>query len=525
MATVRTPLLLALAALFVAGCATTEKLEVQVPSGDLDYKPAPPRRAALNVKSRMPQFVLPATVADAKLYSFRATGQPVRLAMSQLATAYKLNIVVDQDVEGLVTVDLHQLPLEKVLEAMLEPIGLAWQWQDGLLRVSRLETRTFTLDYLRLVRSGTGNSTTSTSLASGGGGGGGGSTGNSSSSIAQNDTIDFWDELEEQLDAILERSDDDYEGRDRPMETSVQTDRETNMTTTLSRPLRESAGRLIIDRLSGTIQVTTSRARMRNVVDFLTRVEKGIARQVYIEVKVVEVSLGDDQSLGIDWSFADSDGDWSIGSQNLGESGIGPAGGISGAAATLVGEYLRTISGVDVQVTLEALKQQGQVQVVSQPRIRTLNNQAAIVRVGTDEPFFIRNVEYQEVGDEVIPIETDTLNNVTTGLVLTVTPQISEGGLVTMDVNPVLTRIAGYVDSKDGASSAPVLDIKQSSTLVRVYDGETIVVGGLIQETVSNNKRSVPVIGDIPGIGALFSATYDQDARKELVIFLTPHII
>ena len=108
---------------------------------------------------------------------------------------------------------------------------------------------------------------------------------------------------------------------------------------------------------------------------------------------------------------------------------------------------------------------------------------------------------------------------------LTVTPQISEGGIVTMDVNPVLTTITGTVTSPTGLSEAPALDIKQASTLVRVFDGETIVVGGLIQETVSNNKRAVPLLGEIPGIGALFSATYDQSDRKELVIFLTPHII
>ncbi len=250
------PKILVLATLLVAGCATTETEPMQVPSGDLDYKPAPRRAAALDVQSRMPQFALPASIADIKLHSFRATGQSVRLALSQLATAYKLNIVVDQDVEGLVTVDLNVLPLEKVLEAVLEPLGLAWKWQDGLLRVSRLETRNFTIDYLRLVRSGNGTSSASVSLSSGGGGG---STGNSSSSIVQNDTINFWSELEEQLDVILERSEEDYTGGERPMETTVQTDRATNITTTLTQPVRESAGRLVIDRLSGTVQITTSR--------------------------------------------------------------------------------------------------------------------------------------------------------------------------------------------------------------------------------------------------------------------------
>lgn len=518
----RKPLLVALVALFVSGCASTQKATMKVPSGDLDYKPAPPRPAQLDVESRMPRFVLPATVAETKLYSFRATGQPVRLALSQLATAYKLNIVVDQDVNGVVTVDLNELPLEKVLEAMLEPIGLAWQWQDGLLRVSRFETRTFTIDYLRLVRSGNGNSNTSTSLpsSSAGGGGGGGSTGDSSSSIAQSDTIDFWSELEEQLEAILARSDDDYADRQRPVETTVQTDRETNITTTLTQPVKESAGRLVIDRLSGTIQVTTSRARMKNVVEFLKRVEKGIRRQVYIEVKVVQVTLGDDQSLGVDWSLVDKN--WAIASNTL---PIGPAGGAEGLAPSLIGSYIKTLSGIDVSVVLEALQEQGQVELVSQPRIRTLNNQAAIVRVGTETPFYTRTTTTVPSGDDTILETTDELNSVTEGLVLTVTPQISEDGVVTMDITPVLTRIAGSVESAEGLSSAPILDIAQTSSLVRVFDGDTVVVGGLIQELLSNSKRGVPVLGDIPGIGTLFSSTYDREARKEMVVFLTPRII
>lgn len=521
MTTLRNPLLLALATLFVAGCATIEKTPMQVPSGDLDYKPAPTRPAALDVKSRMPKFVLPATVADTKLYSFRATGQPVRLALSQLATAYKLNIVVDQDVEGPVTVDLNDLPLEKVLEAVLEPLGLAWKWQDGLLRVSRLETRNFNIDYLRLVRSGAGSSSSSTSLS----GGGGGSSGSSSSTIAQNDTIDFWNELEEQLEAILERSDDDYAGRERPMETTVQTDRETNITTTLTRSVEESAGRLVIDRLSGTIQITTSRARMKNVVEFLTRVEEGIKRQVYIEAKVVEVALSDDRSLGIDWNEIDF-GELVL-SSNV--TIANPAGGANALPATLTGTYIRSFgSGVleSIDAALTALEEQGQVKVVAQPRIRTLNNQSAIVRVGTERTFFVTETTIvpQAGGDSIITT-TNTPSTITEGLVLTVTPQISANGVVTMDVTPILTRIAGTDVSPDGLSNAPRLDIRQTSTLVRVHDGETIVVGGLIQETVSNTERAVPFLGDVPVAGALFSANYDRVVRKELVVFLTPHII
>jgi len=523
MASITKPTTLVLAVLLLAGCATTETEPLEIPSGALDYKPAPPRAASLDVQSRMPQFATPATVADVKLYSFRATGQSVRNALSQLSTAYKLNIVVDQDVDGLVTVDLKDLPLEKVLEAILEPLGLAWQWQDGLLRVSRLETRTFSVDYLRLVRSGNGNSTSSVSL-SGSGGGGGGSTGNSSSSIAQNDTINFWTELEEQLEAILERSDDDYTGRERPMETTVQTDRDTNITTTLTQPLRESAGRLVIDRLSGTIQITTSRARMKNVEDFISRIKNGINRQVYIEAKVVEVQLNDERSLGIDWNELD------FGSLKLGTDLIisNPAGGFGALPPTVAGSYIRSFSGEleSIDAAVAALQEQGDVKVVSQPRVRTLNNQQAIVRVGTERTFFNTTTTIVPVaGGTPIQTVTNTPSTINEGLVLSVTPQISDSGEITMDVSPVLTNITGTDTSPDGLSNAPILDIKQSSTLVRMYDGETIVVGGLIQQSVSATKRSVPLLGDIPGLGRLFSATYDRDVNRELVIFLTPHII
>jgi len=522
MAPILKSITLAFAVLLVTGCTGNETKPPEIPSGDLDFKPSPRKSADLDVQSRMPKFALPASVADVKLYSFRATGQPVQIALSQLATAYKLNIVVDQDVEGVVTVDLKDLPLEKVLEAVLDPLGLAWQWQDGLLRVSRSETQTFHIDYLRLIRSGYGTSSSSTSLS--GGGGGGGSTGNSSSSIAQNDTINFWNEIEEQLESILERNDADYVGTERPMETTVQTDRETNITTTLTQPLRETAGSLVIDRLSGTIQVSTSRARMRNVEEFLQRVKDGIRRQVYIEAKVVEVQLQDDRSLGIDWNQLD------FGSLKVSTDVIvnNPAGGFTPLPPTLGGTYIRAFDGpLDfIDAAVQALEEQGNVKVVSQPRVRTLNNQSAIVKVGTERTFFTTTTTITQVaGSAPLQTTTNTPTTITEGLVLTVTPQISGTGDITMDVSPVLTRISGTDTSPDGLSNAPILEITQSSTLVRMFDGETIVVGGLIQRADSSTDRSVPLLGSIPGLGKLFSADYDRNVSRELVIFITPHII
>ncbi|MGV6807688.1 MAG: type II secretion system protein GspD, partial [bacterium] len=345
----------------------------------------------------------------------------------------------------------------------------------------------------------------------------------------QNDTINFWNEIEEQLEEILEKTDNEYEGRERPVTTTVQTDRDTNITTTLTRPAQESEGRLVVDRLSGTVQVTTSRARMKNVEEFIQRVTEGIQRQVYIEAKVVEVSLNDDQSLGIDWTQLDFD--FIDDSLQLGTNVIisNPADGGSALPGTITGSYVRSLSdGVlkNIEAAIVALEEQGQVKVVSQPRIRTMNNQSAIVRVGTERTFFTTTTTITPVAGG-IPLQTttNTPSTITEGLVLTVTPQISGGGDITMDVNPVLTRLAGIDTSPDGFSNAPRLDIKQSSALVKMHDGETIVVGGLIQETTSATDRKVPLLGRVPGLGKFFSASYDRDVRKELVVFLTPHII
>ena len=171
-------------------------------------------------------------------------------------------------------------------------------------------------------------------------------------------------------------------------------------------------------------------------------------------------------------------------------------------------------SDVILDLELSALEADGEGEVISTPRVITANQAEAFIQQGVEIPY----QQSASSGATTVQFKKAVLS-------LTVTPQISEDGQVTMDVNPVLTRVAGVDESFDRESTAPRLDIKQSSTLVRMHDGETIVVGGLIQETLSNTDRAVPVIGEVPGFGQLFSANYDRDVRKELVIFITPHII
>ena len=280
----------------------------------------------------------------------------------------------------------------------------------------------------------------------------------------------------------------------------------------------------MVNRLSGTIQITDWYKRVDEIDDFLKSVHQALYRQVEIEVRIYEVALDDQYSLGIDWSRINFDG--TNGAIAIANIVTAPFGGfIAKAATTTISFEDGSFDGV-----LEALEEQGDVRVVSQPRVVTMNNQPALVKVATDQPFFSSTVAQGTAGNG--NIVTEQVRSVTVGLVLSVTPQISEDGWIMLDVTPILSRLRGIEKSpgalkggEGGGSTAPVLDVKQSSGLVRLKDGEMVIIGGLIQEESSETERKVPILGDIPYLGRLFRGTYTAKRKSELVIFLSPKII
>lgn len=515
---------IALAAAQLAGCAAPrlpEAASVFQQEALVEAKAPPPEdkeaKARLSLLDRLPKPAAEAPLPASKLYTFVARALPVRQAMEQFARTYGINVVLDSDVTATITVEFRNLPLDKALEAMLEAHGLSWEWDGGLLRVTRLATKTFALDYLRLVRAGNSSSTTNTSS-----GGAGSSSDTARVGVSRTDSINFWDEVQRQLEDILTMGRDDYAaaGEQPPQQTTVMADRVTNTTTTATTPVRERMGRLIINRVAGSIQVTTSRARMRAVETYLEALRRKTLRQVYIDVRVVEVSLGANKALGVDWNRV-----------NMGAVVLSAVSGASGiAGATLSANYTKSFAAThlvkDVNALITALQEQGNVKVVSQPRIRTLNNQPAVVKSGTERTFFATTTVVTPVaGGAPLVTTTNTPQTVTEGVVLGVTPQISDDGRIALDVSPAITRISGVDTSPDGLSNAPRLDIKQTTTMVRVGDGESVVIGGLIEEVDEVIDRGMPGLSSAPGVGALFGTKTQSKARRELVIILTPYVV
>ena len=492
------------------------------------------------------------------LYSFQATDMDLRAALAAFARANNLNIIPDNDVLGAVTLDVRDLPLNQMMRALLEASDCSWEETEGLIRVHSTETRIFNIDYLRLSRKGIGRS--SATLGSGmsggggggvgggagggvGGGGGGGaggaggaggssggsgaiSTGISSINVEADNTTDFWKELTDELKFMLTPA---------------------------------GSTSLSINKTAGIIQVTDRPSALKRVERYLMGVRQSVHRQVEIETRLYDVTLNNQFQFGIDWvhlaeayggtlGFGAATLPVANGGAQLNDSTIGginrfPIIGTSASAQPGGNPTSLVFQNMNTAAAVNALKEQGTVEVISTPRVRTLNNQTAMIKVGEEVPFFNSTITYITAPNGTQqPVQQTVVSSITVGTILSITPQVSEDDWISLDISPVLTSLKAVVQqpvqggssggsssggsgTSQGATTAPDLDTKQESTIVRVRDGTTVVLGGLIQTQKAKNETKIPLLGDIPLLGKLFTGTFLFNQKKELVIFVTPHIV
>jgi len=191
--------------------------------------------------------------------------------------------------------------------------------------------------------------------------------------------------------------------------------------------------------------------------------------------------------------------------------------------ASLPGAGIYSIMGTDYMATLRAIAEAGKLEVLSRPSILARNNQLATITVGQDVPL-ITGVTYDAFGQQRNEIDYQSV-----GIILNVTPFISSDGMVEMIVQPEISALSGQtipVSTGDqGTVGAPIIDRRSADTVVVTPDGQTVVIGGLIQNRKDSTNSKVPILGDIPLLGNLFKRRVKQDVKTELMIFLTPHII
>lgn len=444
---------------------------------------------------------------DRPVAQLRLEKTPLPVALRLLARGSGVPLLVDQDVTGEVTLEIEATTLRTALAAMVGPSGCYFEETVAGVVVRTRQTVLYPIDYPQLTRSGSG----SASITLGGANSGGLNSNNPAGtlsdanqnrglngtgsdatqvSISQENQNTFWTGLETELRAMLKEGDT-----------------------------------LILNKFSGVAQVTAPVTRQEIVRNFIALVNRRITRQVEIEARIVEVALRSERKLGIDWELA-AGAVGKVASEASAATDVPGVGGSLLAANTFAANlgYGRTTA------VIHALQQQGEVKTVAQPRLRTLNNQTAMIKVGEDRPFFrLQQSTTFSQGGTTAPVnqtqENYSVSTITIGTILAVTPQIDGEDTITLDVLPAITRLQAIVTSPDGKQTAPLTEVKQASTIVRLKDGETAVIGGLISEDSGETTRSVPVLGSIPLAGRAFQTKGTLRNRTELVIFLTPKLI
>jgi MSHA biogenesis protein MshL len=459
--------------------------------------------------------ILAGTVED-----FSVQGQEARAVLEGIGSAYRFPLVVEPEVQGTVSFEVHHASVATVLDAVCQAKGWSWEVTDrGYLLVRRFVTRIYPVDYLQMTQTGSSSASINLSESAGGaagslasagtaapaaglpasstlGGTASASSGGSSTlSVTQQNDADFWGRLESDLKGMT------GEG-------------ET----------------LVVNRFAGLVQLRGSLRTHAVLESYLRRVLQRVGRQARISVKVLEVDLNDQSKAGIDWSVAGA----SLG--RIAHTAVSVAGGTStvgslsqiGSVTLNPATFTGTISAGGVEAAISALSEQGNVRVESKPEVAALNNQTAFVQVSEDQPFFSRTSTTTINAGGVTTAGTQPIVNtnyaestVSFGNVLEITVQIADDLTTKLSLSPAMTELKGTVTSPDGQETAPITDTKRARTTVTLRNHETAVIGGFITETVAKDKRGVPGLSSLPLVGGAFSTAATARTRTELVFLVT----
>jgi general secretion pathway protein D len=436
---------------------------------------------------------------------------------------------------------LKNLTINEVLDLIVKENDLQYTLQNNILKISYLTTKTYNIDYIISTRKGEGSAnvtlssqtSTSSSLgstsSSGTTGAKAGATSQSGINITSTDEVLFWDTLEKEVKNILSRPEDQY----KQTSSSLEMDSKDKSVST-----NDQFG-IFINKGAGLITVTGTGKQIKRLDTYIDDLEKKMQAQVLIDVKMYSVIFNDGSTTGIDWSqlYALQNIDLTFDYQSTKDvtkytstalntgteitEAILPN-GRSGSA-----NIFRLGASGSLKEVIKFLKTQGDVYSISNPKILTLNNQPALVTAGT-ELFYSIDSSTTSVGTASAPIvgNTRTVSSVFSGVLLDITPEISSDGTITLRINPSISETASTIDSNNAERTMPPdLTRRQMSSVIRVQDGNRVILGGLINTKNIQDNNKVPLLGDVPWLGYLFKREGMSKRTEEIVIIIEPHIV
>ena len=524
-----------------------------------------------------PQLPVPKATAKLQTYSVVVNEVPVKEILFALARESKLNIDIHPSIQGRATLNAVDQTLPAILERLAKQVDLTYKMENNVLYIAPDQPvlRIYKVDYVNMNRdtkgfigasaeiSGTGQGATTAS----GAGQASSQTGNRSSTSV--DTVSknhLWESLIQNIKDLLNETDKEIivSRFGSNTETNTQTTNnnaqatltsqlEANKVVTEERDQKRSeyktlfAANVIANPETGVISVRATSKQHEKVQEFIDRVIGSAKKQVLIEATIVEVRLNDSFQAGVDWSRLNNGTNNSgfVFGQTLGAKGVNfntTTGGFSigetnsiglTPSSGLVAGYLNPLSRIgNIAASITLLKQFGDTKVLSSPKLMVLNNQTAVLKVVDNLVYFTTKAEPGIAGNGVIasPTVTTTPNTVPVGVIMSVTPQISDSTMVNINVRPTISRVVGFVRDPNPLlagipSQIPQIQVREMESMLQINSGNTAVLGGLMQDEVQRNADKIPGLSEVPGLGVIFTGRNDANQKTELVIFLRPTVI
>ncbi len=434
------------------------------------------------------------------------------------------SVAIHPAVSGLISLDLKQVELDTIFDLVSDLYGFHIDRTGNIYKVfpAGMRTETFSVNYLMMKRDGN----TQTSIISGGvsenasnnnnnnssnNGGSNNFSGNSQSSNSQGGN----------------NSSNGNGSNGTSINTRTETDFWGNLETSLKEMLGNAEGRsVLVSPQAGLVTVRALPSELKTIGNFLSISEESLQRQVIIEARILEVILDDEYQQGINWT------------QVLSHSGSTDI-GFNTSSGSFANEISASLGGItslsflnkDFSGVLNLLDTQGNVQVLSSPRVTAINNQKAVIKVGNDE-YFVTDVSTSNtITSSSTSITPDIgLTPFFSGIALDVTPQIDANGSILLHIHPSVIETQEQekvITLNEEQYILPLAQstIRESDTIIRAMSGEIVVIGGLMQSIITIENSQTPVLGDIPILGNLFKSKREKETKKELIILLKPTVV
>jgi MSHA biogenesis protein MshL len=505
-----------------SGCATRPEA-----AGPAEPVAVPPDVAAALIPAPRPADTAPAERAPDARFDINVHEAPARGFFMSLVDGTPYNMVVQPEVEGEITLDLKNVTVPQVMQAVREAYGYEYRSTPyGFVVLgAQLGTRVFQVNYLNLRRQGRSNTRVSSGQLTDSQ-----DPGRSSSSFDTGDTdssretviasgietltvSDFWAELDRTLKLLVPPGD----GRS-----------------------------IVINRESGLVVARAMPGELRTIAEYLGGLQANMERQVILEAKILEVTLNDAFQAGVNWAGIATDnghtfGAGVVGGANVFENGSTPLsgtplnvlpgnlGGVTRSTVTsaIGGGFVATVTANDFSAVIELLRAQGDVEVLSSPRVATLNNQKAIIKVGSDE-FFVTGIDSNTTTGASTSTSQDVeLTPFFSGISLDVTPQIDMDSNIVLHVHPIVSEVQDQtktitIQNQNQVLPLALSSVRETDSIVRARSGQVVVIGGLMQQRNRDEDFGLPGLSSIPLIGNLFKQQRKSQLKSELVILLRP---